>query len=197
MKYLFISSATADLVVAIMINEKIVYEYNKTCFKDMSKYMMPALDSAFKHCNITPKDLDKIFVVTGPGSFTGIRIGLTTAKTMAWALNIPLVPISTLEMLSSGNSKNVIALMDARRGYVYAGGYDKELNPFMKDKYTLLKNIKGNNFVSNDEFNFAVEKPKIDILKLLKKHENEEFNPHKVNPKYLKKTEAEEKCLKK
>lgn len=193
MKYLFISSATTDLVVAIIIDGKIVYQYNKPCFQDMSKNMMPALDEAFKVANIKPKDLNKIFVVTGPGSFTGIRIGLTTAKTMAWALNINIVPISTLEMLASGSNKDVTALIDARRGYVYAGKYDKDLNQIIKDKYTKIENIKENNFVGNDIFNFPCEKPNIDILKLIKKHENEGINPHQVNPSYLKKTEAEEK----
>ena len=194
MKYLFISSATTDLVVAIIIDGKIIYEYNNPCFQDMSKDIMPAIDEAFKVSKITPNDLDKIFVVNGPGSFTGIRIGLTVAKTMAWALKIPIIPISTLEMLASGTNKAVIALIDARRGYVYAGGYDENLTPFIEDKYVLLDELKDyKNFVSNDKFDFTVEKPIINILKLINKHENLNVNPHELKPKYLKNTEAEEK----
>lgn len=193
MKSLFISTATAELVVAIIINEKIVYQQVKHSFQDMSKDIMPELDKAFLKAQLKPSDLNKIFVVNGPGSFTGIRIGLTVAKTMAFALNIPLVPISTLEMLASSSNEETIALIDARRGYVYAGGYDVNLLNFMKDKYVLLEDLKEyKKFVSNDVFSFAVEKPKIDILKIIKKHINEEFNAHEVKPNYLKKTQAEE-----
>lgn len=193
MKSLFISTATAELVVAIIINEKIVYQQVKQSFQDMSKDIMPELDKAFLKTKLKPSDLNKIFVVNGPGSFTGIRIGLTVAKTMAFALNIPLVPISALEMLASSSNEETIALIDARRGYVYAGGYDVNLSNFMQDKYVLLEDLKEyKNFVSNDVLSFTVEKPKIDILKIIKKHINEEFNAHEVKPNYLKKTQAEE-----
>ncbi len=194
MKYLFIDSATATLVVAIVIDNKITYIYNKIAGKDMSSNIMPVLDDAFKQSKITPKDIDKIFAVTGPGSFTGIRVGLTVSKTMAWALNIPIVPISSLEVIASGSEHSInIPMIDARRGYVYAGIYDKELNVIKKDTHILLEDIKEKGErISYDEI--AQTKPKIDVLKIIKKHENEKgINPHKANPKYLKLTEAEEK----
>lgn len=198
MKYLFVSSATTIAVVAIVIDGKIVYEYKNVCNHDMSKNLMSVIDEAFKSSKIKPQELNKIFVVTGPGSFTGIRVGLTVAKTMAWALKIPIVPISSLEMLASGSDKEVISLIDARRGYVYAGGYDKYLNNYMVDKYTLVENVKNaKHLISDDEFDFAVEKPHINVLKIIKKHENEKGdNPHSLKPNYLKNTEAEEKLNK-
>lgn len=194
MKYLFIDSATATLVVAIVIDGKITYIYNKIAGKDMSSNIMPVLDEAFKQSKITPKDIDKIFAVTGPGSFTGIRVGLTVSKTMAWALKIPIVPISSLEVIASGSESQInIPMIDARRGYVYAGIYDNALNVIKKDAHTLLEDIKEKGErISYDEI--AQTKPKIDILKIIKKHENDKgVNPHKANPKYLKLTEAEEK----
>ena len=97
----------------------------------------------FDTCNISPIDLDKIFVVTGPGSFTGIRVGLTVVKVMAWTLKIPVVPISSLEVIASGTpSDNNVALIDARRGYVFAGEYNKRLNNIDPDRYILLSEIK-------------------------------------------------------
>lgn len=196
MKYLFVNSATTNLEVAILIEGKITYLYDEDAGQNTSSKLMPIVEEAFKKSGITPKDIDKIFVVNGPGSFTGIRVGLTVCKTMAWALKIPIVTISSLEAMASGYDEQVISLIDARRGYVYAGGYDKDLNNFYKDTYTAFNSTLKGKFVSYDTFSFPTAKPKLDVIKLIKKHENDEgINPHKANPNYLKLTEAEEKRL--
>ena len=195
MKYLFVDSATATLVVAIIIDGEIKYLFNEKTGKDMSVMVMPIIKEAFAIADIKPKDLDKIFVTIGPGSFTGIRVGLTAVKVMAWALKIPVIPISSLEVIASGTpGTHNIALIDARRGYVYAGGYDKKLVNFYKDRHVLLEDIKEKGkYISYDSIKGSL-KPKIDILKVIKKHEkNKGINPHKLNPNYLKLTEAEEK----
>ena len=192
MKYLFIDSATTNLVVAIIIDNKLTYSFNNNIGHDTSSQMMPVLEQAFEKSNITPKDLNKIFIVTGPGSFTGIRVGLTVAKTMAYCLNIPLIPVSSLAVLAS--KKAGTALINARRGYVFAGSYDENLNNTFKDSYIPMDNNLKKPYISYDEFEFTVEKPEIDILKVIKKYENcSEVNPHALNPNYLKLTEAEEK----
>ena len=194
MKYLFVDSATATLVVAIIVDGKVEYVFNEKTGKDMSVMVMPIIQEAFSVCSLKPKDIDKIFVTVGPGSFTGIRVGLTVVKIMAWALKIPVVPISSLEVIASGvpGSHN-IALIDARRGYVYAGGYDKRLSNYYKYRYVLLDDIKEKGkFISYDDIKGTL-KPNIDILKVIKKHEkNKGVNPHSLNPNYLKLTEAEE-----
>ena len=78
-------------------------------------------------CDLKPADLDKIVVAKGPGSYTGVRIGVTIAKTLAWTLNIPLVGISSLEALAAGVARHfdgfVSPLFDARRGQIYTGLY--------------------------------------------------------------------------
>lgn len=192
MKYLFINSATANLVVAIINNGKIAYIYDNNDGNDTSSKMMPVLDEAFKKSELKPKDIDKIFVVTGPGSFTGIRVGLTVAKVMAYSLNIPIIPISSLEVMVSGNGGT--ALINARRGYVFAGSYDGNLNSLYHDSYVLMNDHLLKPYVSYDSFDFETIKPNIDILKVVKKHENDkDVNPHLIKPNYLKLTEAEEK----
>ena len=192
MKYLFINSATANLVVAIINNGKIAYIYDNNDGNDTSSKMMPVLDEAFKKSELKPKDIDKIFVVTGPGSFTGIRVGLTVAKVMAYSLNIPIIPISSLEVMVSGNGGT--ALINARRGYVFAGIYDINLNSLYHDSYVLMNDHLLKPYVSYDSFDFETIKPNIDILKVVKKHENDkDVNPHLIKPNYLKLTEAEEK----
>lgn len=192
MKYLFINSATANLVVAIINNGKIAYIYDNNDGNDTSSKMMPVLDEAFKKSELKPKDIDKIFVVTGPGSFTGIRVGLTVAKVMAYSLNIPIIPISSLEVMVSGNGGT--ALINARRGYVFAGSYDSNLNSLYHDSYVLMNDHLLKPYVSYDSFDFETIKPNIDILKVVKKHVNDkDVNPHLIKPNYLKLTEAEEK----
>lgn len=197
MRYLFINSATANLVVAILIDGKIAYLYDNNDDKDTSSKIMPVIDEAFKKSSITPKEIDKIFVVNGPGSFTGIRVGLTVAKVMGYSFNIPVIPVSSLEFMCSGFDFNVMGLIDARRGYVFAGGYDRNLNSIYKDSYVLFDDIDSKfKYVSYDKFDFDVLKPKFDLLKIIKKHENDSIlNVHNVNPNYLKLTEAEEKRL--
>ena len=192
MKYLFIDSATTNLVVAIIKDGKISYIYNKNEGHDTSSKMMPILAEAFDKAELKPQDIDKIFAVTGPGSFTGIRVGLTVAKTMAYTLNIPIVPISSLEVMASGNGGT--ALINARRGYVFAGTYDNDLNNVYPDSYVLMNDSLSKPYISYDSFDFETLKPNIDVLKVVKKHENDEsVNPHTINPNYLKLTEAEEK----
>ena len=88
---------------------------------------MPAIQTLMKDCERVPADLTKIVVAKGPGSYTGVRIGVTIAKTLAWTLKIPLVGISSLEILASGTGRYfdgyVSPLFDASRGQVYTGLY--------------------------------------------------------------------------
>ena len=198
MKYLFIDSATSNLVVALIIDGELKYIYNNQADKDMSSEIIPAINEALNKTNIKPNQITKIFAVNGPGSFTGIRVGLTVAKTMAWALKIPVVPISSLEVIASGTPFDTnLALIDARRGYVYAGEYDKDLNVTMKDTYISLDLLeRKSKSISYDKLCDSI-KPEIDIIKIVKKHQNDSgVNPHTLNPKYLKLTEAEENLKK-
>ena len=196
MKCLLIDTATSYLIVSIVIDNEVVYLYNKEEGHRMSEMVMPVIAEAFEKASIKPDDLDMIMATTGPGSFTGIRVGLTVAKTMAWALKIPAIPISTLEVMVSGynNDKNV-ALINARRSFVYCGVYDGALNVISEDCYEGIDNVNfDGNLVSYDDFSFKVNKPEIDVLKVVNKHKDDKpVNPHLLNPKYLKKTEAEEK----
>ena len=196
MKYLFIDTCTSHLVVSTIIDDKIVSYFNQKIDKGMSNYILPEIERQLKDNNLEASNVDAIFVSNGPGSFTGIRVGLTIAKVYAWSLNIKVIPISSLEVLASTKTdKNNLAIMDARRGYVFLGAYDKDLNQIIKDSYILFNkdDYKDYNIISYDDIENKIE-PDIDILKIIKKHENDlGINPHALNPNYLKLTEAEEK----
>ena len=196
MKYLFIDTCTSNLIVSLIIDGNIVSYFNKKIENGMSNYLLKEIESQLNSNNIKASSIDAIFVSNGPGSFTGIRVGLTVAKVYAWSLNIKVIPVSSLEVLASTNTNNTnVSLIDARRGYVYRGIYDKDLNLVVNDAYIIYNKEDYENYsiISYDNFDNCVY-PNIDILKVIKKHENDiGINPHLLNPNYLKLTEAEEK----
>lgn len=204
MRYLVINTAISVSNIVLIEDNKVVSSSSEVNSNDLSSKIFFMIDEVFKKVNFSNKDLDKIFVVNGPGSFTGIRIGVTIAKTMAWALNIGLVSLSSLELLATTNidKNNIISIIDARRGYVYAACYDKDLNQRLPDQYINLEKllekyplISSNTYVSYDKFSeMDVIAPSLDFIKIVKKHENDTaVKSHFVNPVYLKLTEAEEK----
>ena len=200
---LFIDTSTTTLTIALIKDDKLLEE-STVSSSEHSKYTMPEIEKLFKNNNIEPKSVNKIMVTNGPGSFTGIRIGVTIAKTYAWACNINVVPISTLKAfaLSLNNYDYYIPMIDARRGYVYTGVYDKEYNEIINDTYISLdmlkENIKDLNnicFISNDNIkDIKTNNVKLDVQKIYDYYKNNDgVNPHSLMPNYLKKTEAEEK----
>ena len=187
MKYLFIDTCSNCLIISTIINNKIDYFFIDKNNNDTSSKVMKVLKEAVADINT----VDKIFVVNGPGSFTGIRVGVTIAKTIVFCLNIPIIKLSELELLATTNTdtKYNVSLIDARRGYVYAGIYDKDLNCYLQDQHILLNDIKyPNSYTIIDNYD------NIDLIKMIKKHEfDDPINPHDLKPNYLKRTEAEEK----
>ena len=157
-----------------------------------------------KYSSISLDDIDIFACSIGPGSFTGLRIGVTIAKTLAWSLNIPVVPVSSLEVLASTNFDGdyIIPYIDARRDFVFAGIYNDKLDTIINDQYinvnslfSYLNDNKKYVFVGNDEIGLIGRIPSnVNLNKVISKHLYDEgVNPHSLIPNYLKKTEAEEK----
>ena len=198
---LFIDTSTEYLTVALIKDDIILKETTVTS-SEHSKYAMPEIERLFTETNIDRKSVNKIMVVDGPGSFTGIRIGVTIAKTYAWACNINVIPISTLKAyaLSHTGYDYYIPYIDARRGYVYAGIYDKNYNEILNDTYISLdellekaKELNNKAFIGKSDKKEILDN-KLNVLNIYNYYKNEEgISPHKLNPTYLKKTEAEEK----
>ncbi len=192
MNYLFLDTASSRVIISFIRNNEIIFNVNLQNDNNLSNKLMVLIDENFKKNNLKPADINKIFVVNGPGSFTGIRCGVTVAKTLAFLLNIEIASISELETMASGYDEVVCPIIDARRGYVFAGIYDgiKNIAPDRYISYDeITKGFKGK-IVSYDYEN-AYE-PKVDILKIINKYKDESINPHLLVPNYLKKTEAEE-----
>ncbi|MEY2195303.1 tRNA (adenosine(37)-N6)-threonylcarbamoyltransferase complex dimerization subunit type 1 TsaB [Neobacillus sp. BF23-41] len=145
MTILAIDTSNYALGVALLEDNQVLGEYITNLKKNHSVRIMPAIQTLMKDCEKVPADLTKIVVAKGPGSYTGVRIGVTIAKTLAWTLNIPLVGISSLEILASGVGRYfdgyVSPLFDARRGQVYTGLYqyqNDELQTIEEDRLVML-----------------------------------------------------------
>lgn len=107
---------------AIFDGEKLLAQTVINHKKTHSQKIMPQIENLFSLLEINVNDIDAFAAAVGPGSFTGVRIGVATIKGMAGALNKPCIPVSTLEALAyplSSFSGIVCPILDARRGQVY------------------------------------------------------------------------------
>ena len=199
---LFIDTSISFPTIAVIKDNEVLYEFHEEIKSDMSSKILPIIDEGFKKSNLTLNLVDNIFVVSGPGSFTGVRIGVTIAKTIAWSLNKKIIPISSLEFMATTNTdKNyLISMIDARRGNVFAGIYTNTLECVTNDSLISINELlegKENNYelLSYDNLDNVI-KPLPSVIKIINKHINDHgVNPHELKPNYLKLTEAEEKRL--
>lgn len=194
MKTLFLDTSSFLVNVTILDGDTILYSHTEKNDNKLSDRIFDIIEDCFSNSSVRGRDIKRVFVVNGPGSFTGIRIGLTIAKTMAWALKIPVFKVSTLELMLSGAHEDAIALIKDRNDFVYYGKYNSELDIIDNDFYCLLGSVDVENspVYSYDEFDFNVKTPVIDIPRLISKHEHDEtIDPHLLAPNYLKRTDAE------
>lgn len=207
MRILYIDTSSSFLYAGIINNDKVEAEIKKEFGHKLSEVALPEIVSMFEKNNLQAKDVDKIIVVDGPGSFTGIRIGITIAKVYAWSLKIPITTITSLEAMSVSSNSNTykVPMLDARRKYVFAAIYDKDNNIILQPTYLKiedlnkkLENLENYLVITNDKINDYNNKESYtpDLLKIVNTFKNKEnINPHAVNPNYLKLTEAEESKL--
>ena len=124
MKIAAFDTSSKALTLAILEDETLLAQMTLNIKKNHSITLMPAIDFLMNSLDMKPKDLDRIVVAQGPGSYTGLRIAVATAKTLAHTLKIELVGVSSLLALVPEQVEGlVIPVMDARRNNVYAGFY--------------------------------------------------------------------------
>ncbi len=199
---LFLNTASSRFSTAIAKDNTVVDSVYIDYDKDLSKDALYEIKKILEKNKLSPTDVDEVICVRGPGSFTGLRIGVTIAKTFAYFLKKDLYSVSTLEVMASSVTGDVIVpIIDARRGFCYSAIYDKDYNVLMNECYIKiddllerLKDYTGNIvFVSLNKFDFETvefvpDMNKFFTLDFKKKEDSMTFVPN-----YLKKTEAEEK----
>ncbi|MGB8000369.1 MAG: tRNA (adenosine(37)-N6)-threonylcarbamoyltransferase complex dimerization subunit type 1 TsaB [Anaerobacillus sp.] len=175
MKVLAIDSSNYCMGVSVMDGDTIVGEIITNLKKNHSVRLMPAIEQMLEEVQIKPDELDRIVVAEGPGSYTGLRIGISIAKTLAWTLNIPLVGVSSLEILGqNGRYFNgaVVPFFDARRGQVYMSLFAAEgtnVERLVEDRIVIFEEWLNENkdsyerflFISND---LALHRERIEAI---------------------------------
>ena len=122
MKLLSIDTSSDVCSVAILEDDKLIKELNITDSKTHSENLMPLVDKLFKETGLQLSNIDAISCSIGPGSFTGIRIGIATVKAMAQVFNLPVIGVTSLETLAElTNGDTVVSLIDAKNNQVYCG----------------------------------------------------------------------------
>ena len=213
MKILAVETSGKTFSIALNVNGKTVAEFFYDCGHIHSEMLVPAIERILKDTGTAYKDIDKFAVSTGPGSFTGIRVGMTAVKTFAQSLNKPVVEADALTVLEKTlEIKNVktAAAIDALRNEVYVKsgkkviikGIDPFIDGLKKYKNRIL--IIGNAaLVYKDKFakNLgaysislpeAFHMPKASVLASLAQINNgTSFD--KIEPLYIRRSWAEEK----
>jgi len=135
---LHIETATDVCSVALSRGEEIIGLKEEAGGNNHAKNLLPFVEEALKQGGCTVKDLDGVTVSVGPGSYTGLRIGVSTAKGIAYTANIPVMAIGTLESIAQGaktlwaetsaEQPQIIPMIDARRMEVFTSRYDFAMN---------------------------------------------------------------------
>ncbi len=214
MKSLFIDSSRKKLSVILYNNDTVEFSSDVESYSKHSNYLMNEIKRGLDLNNTQVSDIDNFIVLNGPGSFTGIRIGVTVAKTLSWVLNKKLFVLSNLEALTPGiNDDIIISVIYDKDDNSYVGIYDGDTKTegYLSIDDDLL-NIKDKNItlVSLDKNNYLLK-----LYELLNKENNKvslniiedydynkvinlalsknNINPHLAKPIYLKKIDAEKK----
>ena len=201
---LFIDTSNQDVSIALLKDGKIINKITKSIPNEHSKYAVSYIDEVLKKSEITPKEVQSIMVVNGPGSFTGVRIGLTIAKVYALLNNIKVTLISSLKCLAIGNNKNkyILSLINARNDNYYIGFYDNNYNDVVNEHFGNIEEVndiinKYNDVlvVSNNSDNDNVKViNELDIESIYNYYKDKvKVNPHMVLPNYLKLPQVLEK----
>jgi len=139
---LCLETATTNCSVGIARNGKIVSlkEDNNKSYSHAEKLHL-FINEALEEVGITIADLDAIAISKGPGSYTGLRIGVSAAKGLCFSLDIPLISVPTLDLLAyklKGKTGIFISMLDARRMEVYSSVYDSKINQIRETKAEVL-----------------------------------------------------------
>ncbi len=183
---LIIDSATKVLYEALVKDDVVIDERYISGQNDHAKNILVALDDILKKEGIKVSDLSSVVCGIGPGSYTGVRMGVTIAKMLCAFMPKKLYKISTLDLMASGSSGEVLAMIDSRRGNAFSACYfdgvkcDEEKNRSQIEYKSLHPNA---TILTESSF-------KVDALKVIKNATLHE-NPHSLEPNYLQETEAE------
>ena len=201
---LFIDTSMTNVSISIVKDNKILSIIQEEIPNEHSKYATSYVKKVIDDAGIDANDIDKLLVVNGPGSFTGVRIGVTIAKTYGYLINKNIIPVSSLKSLAISSQKKelIMSVISANRNNYYVGIYDSSYNEVIPEQFVnanrLLELINEYNpyIVSNDFYVLGIHKfnkVNLDILEIVKYYQDKnEVNYHALVPNYLKLPQAME-----
>ncbi len=147
---LMIDTSTSACSVAVSKGQEIIKSYHIEAEKAQHAATLPPLiDEILKECRTLEIKLNAVVISSGPGSYTGLRIGSSLSKGLAHGLALPLIAVSTLEMMANGYAKNnkistdanlcLIPMIDARRMEVYSALYNSSVHPISDEEAIILE----------------------------------------------------------
>ena len=188
---LCIDTAYKYLTVCLIKDDEIISSYSKECFKRQSENVFLALEEVFNKANINKSNIDSICISEGPGSYTGVRIGMTIAKTLCAIESKDLYVISTLRLYAS-NNPDTLVIMNARADRAYVGIYNNE-EIILEDSILAIDKIDPKNYnVILDGSLINKEDTIVDIPNAFlktKQYRNKIEDINTLVPKYLKESE--------
>jgi tRNA threonylcarbamoyladenosine biosynthesis protein TsaB len=188
-----IDCSNVNLAIGLAKDHKIIAKKEYEAWQEQSELLVAELDKMFKSAKVDRKEVNEVVVSKGPGSYTGVRIALSVAKVLSFALNVPLYLASSLEMMKDGE-KPTICLVNARSKRSYVGVYegDKEIvKDTIWENTEVLAYIKDHPSytVSGDLAYLSLEGKTVDVIENLN-HADVEKNlskePLAAKPVYLK-----------
>lgn len=192
LKRLAIDTATKYIYLALMIDDKEVSSIYQEGDNNHSVTIIPLLAELLKNAEISLQDLDEIIVGVGPGSYTGVRIGVTVGKMIGYLNNINIYQVSSLALLAStSKQKYILPLIDARRNNAFMAFFNQEKKKLTYLKNDTLENIEAfkSNIIEKYE---VIEFGKPNLKKIIDSNLMVKIEDiHNLTPNYLRITEAE------
>ncbi len=219
MKILGIDTSLSVATIAILEDEKILGQMSLNVKNKHSETLMPIIKILMDTLKIKPKEIEKVVCGVGPGSFTGLRIGIATAKAFCYSNNIKAIPVSTLDLLATNikyTDRLIVPIIDGKRNNIYVSTYKIE-NEIYKRKTSmefttidlLMEKLKGQkviflgdgaiaykDLIKENNFDIANDSELLSnavnmTLYAIKHLKDEEVDVHNLKPTYLRKSQAE------
>jgi len=190
---LVIDTASKYLFVALYEDLNCVGKNYSEGSNDHSVKLMIEIERIFLESKLKISNVDEIIIGIGPGSYTGLRVGVVVAKVFGWDNNIPVKTISSLALIaSSSDSENLIlSIIDARRGNAFIGSYKNKDESIISVQNDHLNNLE--EFISKTMEEYVlIDSGEPNLEKILNSSLIEEIEDiHSLSPNYLRITEAE------